>query len=495
MRRGARDDEPRELVARVARVAVLPARLRRDDVRRVARDEVERLAGDRLEEAAEPRLDVVQPVQRGADLRERERARVDVRRDRPGRRGARRAAHARRSPSRCRARGRRWRRGVSDASQYAVGVKLATQPGGSSSPFENVSNVEVDALRRDDARARDEQRALVGREAEPHELRGCGERRARHGAREQQQADRVAELVRRRAGARGRAPRRPRPRPRPRRAGPRSPPRRSRFHGAPRRAPRRPPGRVAVPTSSRILPEVTDMGEVAGAAESPKRRECGAAGGSRLRSGGFGALVVVHALSSLVFGSAPHLAGLNLTNVAAFGATALMVRRAVMPGERRIWLPLAIGMSCYSLGFVVYAVLMVVHGHVATPSAADPFWLALYPGAYVTIALLVRRRVVALDAGLWLDGACRGARDHRARRGVRLPPGVRRRHRRLDLGRDEARVPARRRRAARARRRRGRPDRRPPGADVAPARRRSRRLRDRRRRLRELATRSGRPGR
>ena len=48
--------------------------------------------------------------------------------------------------------------------------------------------------------------------------------------------------------------------------------------------------------------------------------------------------------------------------------------------------------------------LTVLHGHVATPSPADPFWLALYPGAYVTIVLLVRRRVFALDAGLWLDG-------------------------------------------------------------------------------------------
>jgi diguanylate cyclase (GGDEF)-like protein len=119
---------------------------------------------------------------------------------------------------------------------------------------------------------------------------------------------------------------------------------------------------------------------------------------------GFGALVAVHALSSLLFGWAPHLAGLNLTNLAAFGATALMVRRAFLPGERRIWLPLAVGMSCYSAGFVVHAALMVAHGDVSTPSAADPLWLALYPGAYATIALLVRRRVVELDAGLWLDG-------------------------------------------------------------------------------------------
>ena len=121
-------------------------------------------------------------------------------------------------------------------------------------------------------------------------------------------------------------------------------------------------------------------------------------------TGGFGALVVAHALSMLFVGSAPHLAGLNLTNVATFGATALMIRRTFVPGERRIWLPLAVGMTSYSFGFLVYAALTMAHAHVTTPSAADPFWLVLYPGAYVTIALLVRRRVVALDAGLWLDG-------------------------------------------------------------------------------------------
>src|SRR3954451_6340686 len=95
-------------------------------------------------------------------------------------------------------------------------------------------------------------------------------------------------------------------------------------------------------------------------------------------TGGFGALVVVHALSSLC-GSAPHLAGLNLTNVATFGATALMIRRTFVPEERRIWLPLAVGMALYSFGFVVYAALTIAHGDVATPTAADPFWLALYP--------------------------------------------------------------------------------------------------------------------
>ena len=75
------DDALGQLVAGQAAVAVLPAPLGRDHVRRVAGDQVERLAGDRLEEAAEPRLDVVDPVQRGTDLRERERTRVHVGRD------------------------------------------------------------------------------------------------------------------------------------------------------------------------------------------------------------------------------------------------------------------------------------------------------------------------------------------------------------------------------------------------------------------------------
>ena len=52
----------------------------------------------------------------------------------------------------------------------------------------------------------------------------------------------------------------------------------------------------------------------------------------------------------------------------------------------------------------------------------------------------------------------RCARDHRARGGVRVSPGVGRGHRRLHLGGNEARVPDRRRCAACACRRRGRPD-------------------------------------
>src|SRR5581483_9330737 len=68
----------RDLVASQPAVAVRPPVLGGDDVRRVARDQVEALAGDGVEEAAEPRLDVPETVQRRVEIRERDRARVDV---------------------------------------------------------------------------------------------------------------------------------------------------------------------------------------------------------------------------------------------------------------------------------------------------------------------------------------------------------------------------------------------------------------------------------
>ena len=70
-----------ELIRLEPAVAIGPAVLRRDDERRVRRDHVERLAGDRLEEAAEPAVDVREAVERGVQLRERERTRIHVGRD------------------------------------------------------------------------------------------------------------------------------------------------------------------------------------------------------------------------------------------------------------------------------------------------------------------------------------------------------------------------------------------------------------------------------
>ncbi|MFL5960310.1 MAG: HD domain-containing phosphohydrolase [Gaiellaceae bacterium] len=99
------------------------------------------------------------------------------------------------------------------------------------------------------------------------------------------------------------------------------------------------------------------------------------------------------------------LLGLNLANAVEFGATALVVVRVVRrrPGWRA-WVPAAVGMVFYSLGFVVYAEV-VAHRHpIAYPSASDGLWLAIYPGLYLTVPALARGRFVGRDGGLWLDG-------------------------------------------------------------------------------------------
>jgi two-component system cell cycle response regulator len=98
--------------------------------------------------------------------------------------------------------------------------------------------------------------------------------------------------------------------------------------------------------------------------------------------------------------------GLNLTNLVEFGTTALVVCRVVWrPEGRRPWLPLAVGMVSYSLGFVVYAEV-VAHRHpIPYPSLSDGLWLAIYPCLFMTIARLARPRLGGQDAGVLLDGA------------------------------------------------------------------------------------------
>ena len=194
VRRRLGDDASRELVRVEARVSVLPPSLGRDDVRRVTGDQVELLAGDRLEQAAESRLDVVDPVQRRADLRERERALVDIGGDDAVcvRRGEERVHTVARadveSAPHLPTRGDRREpvRGGREARDPPVRI---VHSGG-----ERVEG-EVDPFGRDDPGARQECAAVLRCKAEPQKLLGCPKRRACDGTIEQEQANRIAELV------------------------------------------------------------------------------------------------------------------------------------------------------------------------------------------------------------------------------------------------------------------------------------------------------------
>ena len=109
-------------------------------------------------------------------------------------------------------------------------------------------------------------------------------------------------------------------------------------------------------------------------------------------------------LGALRIEAAASFAGLNLANAVELGATLLVLARIRLVRDgREAWLPLAVGMSSYLLGFVVYAEL-VAHRHpIPYPSLADGFWLAIYPCLFVTIALRARSGGRGSDAGLWLD--------------------------------------------------------------------------------------------
>jgi two-component system cell cycle response regulator len=116
-------------------------------------------------------------------------------------------------------------------------------------------------------------------------------------------------------------------------------------------------------------------------------------------------LLAVDAALALRGGDGPQLYRLNLANVVTFCVTAIMLRRLWTNRDaRRIWLPLGVGMVSYALAFVVYAEFVAGRSPIPYPSVADGLWLAIYPGAYASIVLLVHRQVRRSDAGVWLDG-------------------------------------------------------------------------------------------
>ena len=90
-------------------------------------------------------------------------------------------------------------------------------------------------------------------------------------------------------------------------------------------------------------------------------------------------------------------------------AAAIVAFRAVrVPQHRRAWIILAVGLTLYGLGNVVW---MVWYNHLASPpipSIADGLWLALYPASYIGLVLLAREDNRGVPAGVWLDGIVAG---------------------------------------------------------------------------------------
>jgi diguanylate cyclase (GGDEF)-like protein len=86
--------------------------------------------------------------------------------------------------------------------------------------------------------------------------------------------------------------------------------------------------------------------------------------------------------------------------VAAFVAVA--ARAALVPTERAPWAVLAAAIGAWTLGDISWSAIYA--GNPPYPSAADGLYLAFYPLAYLSLALLVRRRLSRFNASVWLDG-------------------------------------------------------------------------------------------
>ncbi|MCW2601339.1 MAG: diguanylate cyclase/phosphodiesterase [Frankiales bacterium] len=86
-------------------------------------------------------------------------------------------------------------------------------------------------------------------------------------------------------------------------------------------------------------------------------------------------------------------------------APVLVAARAFIGTRGRLpWLLLAIGLSLYGLGNVVYYAVVQHITPEPFPSWSDALWLALYPLLYASAVLLIRQQIQHWHASLWLDG-------------------------------------------------------------------------------------------
>ena len=87
----------------------------------------------------------------------------------------------------------------------------------------------------------------------------------------------------------------------------------------------------------------------------------------------------------------------------------VVVFRAIrVEQSRNAWIVIAMGVSLYGGGNLVWSLWLE---HVAAPpipSICDVLWLALYPASYLGVVLLARRQWRSVPAGVWLDGIVAG---------------------------------------------------------------------------------------
>ena len=114
-------------------------------------------------------------------------------------------------------------------------------------------------------------------------------------------------------------------------------------------------------------------------------------------------LLVLHVLD--VLPTAHGLFDEWLYNGLLIAAAALcLLRGAVLRAERAPWLLIGSGLAAWAAADLYWALALADLEEPPFPSLADAGWLVFYPALYAGAVLLLRRRKVAVDRRLWLDG-------------------------------------------------------------------------------------------
>jgi two-component system cell cycle response regulator len=93
----------------------------------------------------------------------------------------------------------------------------------------------------------------------------------------------------------------------------------------------------------------------------------------------------------------------SLVELFAIAAVGLRARSSHGP-ERAAWLALAIGLLAYAAADLYWTFILTGVDEPPYPSPSDAGYLAVYPGAYVALVLLLRARAGRVSPTLWLDG-------------------------------------------------------------------------------------------
>jgi diguanylate cyclase (GGDEF)-like protein len=125
---------------------------------------------------------------------------------------------------------------------------------------------------------------------------------------------------------------------------------------------------------------------------------------------GLGALVALLLLDALVGLGGPsddlHRWAVTLAGIVT--TISVAARVVALERERRAWIPLMLGLATFTLGSILWSALWRGDPDPPVPAPSDVLWLAFYPAAYATIAMLLRRSFVRAPASMWLDGLLAG---------------------------------------------------------------------------------------